>query len=122
GTMNYCAPEQFRDASRVDIRADVYSLGCTLYHLLTGKPPYSQRTTFAEVVQAHLNEPFPAITEMRPDAPASIQAVLARMTAKDPGSRFTTPAEVAEALAPLAHGADIKHLLPATLPQDAVRP
>src|SRR5687767_15784423 len=69
GTMRYCAPEQFRDASRVDIRADIYSLGCTLYHLLAGKPPYSERKTFAEVVQAHLHESFPTLAEARPDAP-----------------------------------------------------
>src|SRR6266849_5528601 len=83
GTMSYCAPEQFRNASSVDIRADIYSLGCTLYYLLAGKSPYGQRKTFAEVVQAHLNDPFPSLAEARPDAPASLETVLARMTAKD---------------------------------------
>jgi serine/threonine protein kinase len=102
GTMRYCAPEQFRDASRVDIRADIYSLGCTLYHLLTGKPPYSQRTTLAEVVQAHLHEPFPGLSEALPDAPAELNAILARMTAKEPDARFATPGEVAAALEPFA--------------------
>ena len=70
GTMSYCAPEQIRDASHVDIRADIYSLGCTLYHLLTGKSPYWQRKTFAEIIQAHLNDPFPSLVEARPEAPA----------------------------------------------------
>jgi len=60
GTTSYCAPEQFRDASHVDIRADIYGLGCTLYHLLTGQAPYSPRRTFAEIMQAHLHEPSPA--------------------------------------------------------------
>src|SRR6185503_15745685 len=72
GTMSYCAPEQFRDSSRVDIRADIYSLGCTLFHLLTGKSPYWQRKTFAEVMQAHLHEPFPSLVEALPDAPAGL--------------------------------------------------
>src|SRR5437899_383182 len=66
GTMSYCAPEQFRDASSVDIRADIYSLGCTLYHLLAGKSPYCHRKTFAEIVQAHLNDPFTRLPEPRP--------------------------------------------------------
>jgi len=102
GTMRYCAPEQFRDASRVDIRADIYSLGCTLYHLLTGKPPYSQRTTLAEVVQAHLHEPFPGLSEALPNAPSELGTILARMTAKEPDARFATPGEVAAALEPFA--------------------
>ena len=113
GTMRYCAPEQFRDASRVDIRADIYSLGCTLFHLLTGKPPYSERTTVAEVVQAHLNEPFPGLAEALPDAPAELNAILARMTAKDPGARFATPGEVAEVLSPFARGANLNYLVSA---------
>jgi serine/threonine protein kinase len=122
GTMRYCAPEQFRDASRVDIRADIYSLGCTLYHLLTGKPPYSQRTTLAEVVQAHLHEPFPSLGEAPPSAPANLETVLARMTAKDPNARFATPGEVAEALEPFARGADLGPLVPAATQQNPARP
>ena len=122
GTMSYCAPEQIRDASHVDIRADIYSLGCTLYHLLTGKSPYWQRKTFAEVVQAHLNDPFPSLAEARPESPAALEAVLARMTAKDREARFSTPSEVVEALEPFAKGADLKRLVPAaTLPSPHVR-
>jgi serine/threonine protein kinase len=121
GTMRYCAPEQFRDASRVDIRVDIYSLGCTLFHLLTGKPPYSERTTVAEVVQAHLNEPFPDLAEALPDAPAELNAILARMTAKDPGARFATPGEVVEALEPFARGADLGPLVPATTQKNPPR-
>src|SRR5678815_619263 len=79
GTMSYCAPEQFRDAAHVDIRADIYSLGCTLYHLMTGKSPYSQRKTVAEIVEAHLHEPFPSLTQAVPEAPAELEVVLTRM-------------------------------------------
>ena len=118
GTISYCAPEQFRDASNVDIRADIYSLGCTLYHLLAGKAPYSQRKTVGEVVQAHLNDPFPSLRQVRHDAPAELEALLARMTAKDPDARFATPREVVEALQPFVQGADLASLVPPTLPQN----
>ena len=118
GTMSYCAPEQFRDASSVDIRADIYSLGCTLYHLLAGKSPYCQRKTFAEIVQAHLNDPFPSLAEARPVVPKSLETVLARMTAKVRDSRFATPSAVAEALEPFAQDADLKRLVPAMTQQD----
>jgi serine/threonine protein kinase len=113
GTMSYCAPEQFRDASHVDIRADIYSLGCTLFHLLTGKSPYWERKTFAEVMQAHLHDPFPSLAEALPNAPAGLEAVLARMTAKDREARFSTPREVVEALEPFARGANLGPLVPA---------
>jgi len=117
GTMSYCAPEQFRDASHVDIRADIYSLGCTLYHLIAGKAPYWQRKTVTEIMQAHLHEPFPSLTEARPEAPANLEAVLARMTAKDREERFSTPSEVVEALKPFALGVDLKPLVPAKTQQ-----
>jgi serine/threonine protein kinase len=112
GTMSYCAPEQFQGASQVDIRADIYSLGCTLYHLITGKSPYWQRKTWVEVMQAHLHEPFPKLTQARPDAPAALEAVLTRMTAKDPNDRFSTPREVIDALEPFARGAEMASLVP----------
>ena len=119
GTMSYCAPEQVRAASQVDIRADIYSLGCTLYHLLVGKPPYSHRTTFTELAHAHIHEPFPNLTTARPDAPAQLEAVLARMTAKEPDARFATPQEVAAALEPFARGTDLKKLVPAEIVRPA---
>ena len=110
GTATYCSPEQLRDASSVDIRADIYSLGCTLYQLLTGEPPYRGKGSLAQVVQAHLNEPFPGLLEGRSDAPPGLEEVLARMTAKNPSGRFSTPGEAASALAPFARGADLAAL------------
>jgi serine/threonine protein kinase len=118
GTFHYTAPEQFLGSSGVDFRADIYSLGCTLYHLLTGKPPYWQRKEPRELMQAHLNDPFPSLAKARPDAPAGLEAVLERMTAKDPDSRFATPAAVAEALEPFAQGTDLKRLFPAETLQE----
>jgi hypothetical protein len=117
GTMSYCAPEQFRDAAHVDIRADIYSLGCTLYHLLTGKSPYWQRKTPAELVEAHLHEPFPKLAEEIPDPPAKLEAVLAHMTAKDREKRFSTPREVVDAMEPFARGAELAPMVPASPPK-----
>lgn len=111
GTMHYCAPEQLRDASTVNNRADVYSLGCALYHLLAGKPPFANRKTFAELVQAHLNEPFPNVKEIRSDVPDALAKTIDRMTAKDPRARFESTAEVAQALEPFARGANLSQLL-----------
>ena len=112
GTMSYCAPEQFRDASTVDIRADIYSLGCTLYHLVVGRAPYGHRKSITEVMQAHLNEPFPNLRDARPDAPEDLETLLKRMTEKNPDARFSTPCAVAEALERFATGADLKPLVP----------
>ena len=117
GTMSYCAPEQFCDASHVDIRADIYSLGCTLYHLLTGRAPYSPRKSVPEIMQAHLHEPFPSLAEACADAPVGLEAVLARMTAKDRRERFSNPGEVAAALEPFARGAELGPLVPKTTQQ-----
>lgn len=111
GTMNYCAPEQIRNPSTVDIRADIYSLGCTLYHLLAGRPPHASRKTMTDVVHAHLEEPFPKISEARLDAPEGLEAVLNRMTEKDPAARFTTPSDVVEALGAFARGAKLEALV-----------
>lgn len=119
GTMSFCAPEQIRNPSKVDIRADVYSLGCTLYKLLSGKPPYGSKQSVSEIVHAHLEEPFPLLCQARPDAPAELEAILLRMTQKDPGSRYATPKEVADALAPFSRGADLSSFIAAQDPEVA---
>jgi serine/threonine-protein kinase len=96
GTPAYLAPEQARNARGVDIRADIYSLGCTFYHLLTGHAPF--KGEIAEVLLKHqADEPEPVET-VRPDVPASVALILRKMMAKKPEDRFQTPAEVAEAL------------------------
>jgi tRNA A-37 threonylcarbamoyl transferase component Bud32 len=101
GTPAYLAPEQARDARRVDIRGDIYSLGCTLYQLLSGQVPF-RGESLAEVVLGHqLMEP-PPLDDVRPDVPPEMQAVLRKMMAKRPEDRYQTPAEVAEALAAFA--------------------
>jgi serine/threonine protein kinase len=99
GTADYIAPEQARDARSADIRADIYSLGCTFYYLLTGSPPFPA-TSLMQKLQGHLTKPPPEIKARRPEAPPEVQAVLNKMMAKKPEERFQTPAEVAEALKP----------------------
>jgi hypothetical protein len=104
GTLEYMAPEHGADAHGVDIRADVYSLGCTLYDLLAGRPPFSGPgyASIPRLLKAHAEAPVPPIRQYRPDVPDGLVAVLERMLAKDPAGRYATPAEVAEALRPFA--------------------
>src|SRR5581483_11401563 len=103
GTPDYISPEQVRDSRAVDIRADIYSLGCTLYHLLAGKPPFAGGTGYSKVA-GHLERTPRLLSEARADLPPALLEVLDRMLAKDPRRRFQTPGEVAEALAPFAAG------------------
>jgi len=109
GTADYMAPEQVSDAHAVDIRADIYGLGCTLYKLLTGQAPFSgpQYKTPAEKLVGHLKETPPPVQLLRTDMPPELVAVIERMMAKRPDDRFATPAEVAAAIAPFAAGCDL---------------
>ena len=109
GTAQYMAPEQFSDSHQVDVRADVYSLGCTLYRLLSGSAPFAG-TNFGKQLLAHVNEPVPPIRQSRADVPEELAAVIERMLAKDPEQRFSTPSEVATALEPFAAGCDLPGL------------
>ena len=99
GTPAYMAPEQAQDAASADIRADIYSLGCTLYFLLTGAPPFTGKSVFA-ILQAHVStEPTP-LGRLRPEVPAELSAVVAKMMTKDPANRYKKPIEAAQRLAP----------------------
>lgn len=112
GTADYCAPEQAGDSHAVDIRADLYSLGCALYKLLAGRVPFSGEpyNTTMKKVMAHINEPAPSVREFRHDAPDALVKVLDRALAKEPAERFATPGEFASAVAPFAVGADLQRL------------
>ncbi|HEV3448346.1 MAG TPA: family 16 glycoside hydrolase, partial [Gemmataceae bacterium] len=99
GTPDYMAPEQAADARQADIRADIYSLGCTLYDLLSGQPPFPEGTLIQKVMAHHERLPRP-LTDFRADVPPELMEVLAKMMAKDPARRYQTPIDVAKALAP----------------------
>jgi formylglycine-generating enzyme required for sulfatase activity len=99
GTPEYMAPEQAADARGADIRADVYSLGCTLYFLLAGRPPFQADSVLGTVL-AHLQEEPRPLTDLRPGVPAGLWSVVARMLAKKPEQRYQTPIEVVKALQP----------------------
>ena len=112
GTGDYIAPEQGQDSHQADARSDVYSLGCTLYFLLSGRPPFCgpEHHTFFKKVMAHAQVSVPPIREKRDDVPDGLILVLKRMLAKQPHDRFQTAAEVAEALTPWTDGADLRRL------------
>ena len=99
GTPDYIAPEQIRDAQSADIRADIYSLGCTFYYLLTGGPPFRGDSLW-DVYQAHFSMDAGPLNLVRPEVPVELAALVAKMMAKEPGRRFQTPGEVAQALTP----------------------
>ena len=96
-TLAYASPEQI-EGHAVDHRADIYSLGCTLYVMLTGSVPYS-RTTYVGVMHAHLSEPPPLATRVNPALPKRIDDVIARAMAKNPNDRFSSSRELATAAA-----------------------
>jgi len=98
GTADYLAPEQAIDSHTVDSRADLYSLGCTFYFLLTGHPPFNEGT-LAQRLMAHQNKQPPPITKDRPDTPASLVAIIEKMMAKNVDERYQTADEVSAALA-----------------------
>ncbi len=99
GTPDFIAPEQIDDAQSADLRADIYSLGCTLYYLLSGGPPFPSQTLY-DVLQAHHSTDARLLNFVRPEVPAELAALVAKMMAKEPESRFQTPDEVAKALPP----------------------
>lgn len=101
GTSEYVAPEQAQDSTKVDSRADIYSLGCTLFELFTGRLPFEGNSP-VERLLARFEHDAPLVSSLRPSVPAELDQVVARMLNRDPDRRFQTPAEAAQALAPFA--------------------
>lgn len=97
GTPAYMAPEQGRDASKVDHRADQYSLGCTLYYLCAGKTPFSGRTTF-EILSKHASEPLIPIEQFVKNVPKELSYIVEKMLAKKPEERYADMGQVVDAI------------------------
>jgi hypothetical protein len=113
GTADYMAPEQAADTHSADIRADIYSLGSTLYRLLSGLPPFPppQYNTVAKKIIGHARDAAMPVRECRPEVPEELAAYLERMLAKEASDRPATPGEVAEAMTPFAKGTDLRSLV-----------
>ncbi|MDX2038406.1 MAG: protein kinase [Isosphaeraceae bacterium] len=103
GSAAYAAPEQAIDATAVDARADIYALGCTFYFLLTGRPPYVNKSLMSLLLM-HRDAAIPDVRADRPDAPAEAASLIARMLAKDPDDRFASMDDVIRALQTLRAG------------------
>jgi serine/threonine protein kinase len=97
GTPDYLAPEQARDPRATDIRADIYSLGCVLYHLLTGQPPFPDTNILSQMVRHATETPKP-LKELNPAVPDGLQQIVNWMLAKAPEQRYPTPERAAQAL------------------------
>jgi hypothetical protein len=97
GTPLYMAPEQCRGSGQVDHRADIYSVGCILFMMLTGRPPFNHEGV-GEVLAAHLHEPVPPLRSLQAGIPPALEAVVMRALDKKPEQRFQTMAELAAEL------------------------
>lgn len=93
GTVDYMSPEQARNSKSADVRSDIYSLGCTWYHMLTGTPPFSEGS-LTNKLNAHANRPPPDARDKNPSVSEGVVAVMRRMMAKNPDDRYQTPNEL----------------------------
>lgn len=103
GTADYIAPEQAQNADSANIRADIYSLGCSLFHVLTGQPPFPGNSLAKKLMQ-HQQAPPPSLRQLRPEIPAELELIVQKMMAKNPADRYQTPAGIALALVPFMEG------------------
>jgi serine/threonine protein kinase len=101
GTFDYISPEQAKDPRNVDVRSDIYSLGCTLYHMLAGEPPYPEGTVLQKLLD-HQAKDVPDPAAKNPRVPPRLTAVVRRMMAPDPRDRYATPEELILELLPIA--------------------
>jgi serine/threonine-protein kinase len=116
GTVDYMAPEQARDSASADIRSDIYSLGCTFYHLLTGTAPFAIGT-MAERLLQHLQDEPPNVRELNEEVPPGYATILERMLAKRPDDRYQTPLDlIADLENPDRAGRRLARLTPREVP------
>jgi response regulator RpfG family c-di-GMP phosphodiesterase len=100
GSIDYMSPEQARDASRVDIRTDIYGLGGTLFWCLTGKTPFPPKDSIVKDLACRMTQPPPSARSVRSQIPAELDTVIARMMAINPDDRYATPQALMRALLP----------------------
>ncbi len=119
GTIDYMAPEQWENSGEADIRSDIYSLGCTLFFLLTGRPPYGDPAydSSRKKLMAHVVAPIPPLLENCADCPEDLEDVYETMLAKDPAERYAEPAEVVAAIAEFADEEELAEVV-ATIPTE----
>lgn len=101
GTFDYISPEQARDPRLADVRSDLYSLGCTAYFMLIGRPPFAEGTMVQKLLQ-HQQQQATPVDRIRPDVPRQLAQVIGRLMEKDPADRYQHPAELVAALADVA--------------------
>jgi serine/threonine protein kinase len=118
GTPDYVSPEQSRSVHLVDIRSDLYSLGCTFYFLLTGHVPFPGGTTIEKLLRHNKEEPV-QVERLRPDIPAQVADIVQCLMAKDPANRYQTPAELVMELTPLAMAVPSAWPAPKAAPQSS---
>jgi hypothetical protein len=125
GTFDYISPEQARDPRAADVRSDLYSLGCTIFFMLAGRPPFAEGSMVQKLLQHQQDSP-PAIDSLRPDVPKRLAAILGRLMEKDPDSRYQRPAVLVADLLACAdeNGIELASPRPATgaVPSVAPRP
>jgi len=106
GTFDYISPEQARDPRAADVRSDLYSLGCTIYYMLAGRPPFADGTITQKLLH-HQQRRAPAIESLRPDVPRGLAIAVQRLMEKEPADRYQTPAELIAELTPVAEACGI---------------
>jgi serine/threonine-protein kinase len=111
GTFDYISPEQAQDPRRVDVRSDIYSLGCTMFHMLTGQPPYPEGTALQKLLD-HKGKDAPAPIEVNKKVPRDLSAVVHRMMASDPAERHAAPALLVEDLMRVAARMGLRGIQP----------
>ncbi len=115
GTFDYISPEQARHSRQVDTRSDIYSLGCALFQMISGRVPFPA-PSLPEKLFAHQSTPAESLTKLVPGVPEGLDAVVRKMMSKRPEDRYARPKEVARALEPFAAGLGVEPLEESTVP------
>ena len=111
GTPPYMSPEQAQGLDNIDHRSDIYALGCMIFEMVAGRPPFLA-TSLGKIIQAHLSEPPPHLRDFRPEVTESLQAVVEKALAKKPADRFQTADEVLQALQLIAAASTLERASP----------